>query len=158
MTEARDFQRGLIKMNANIENIIENINDYVLGDCSAKQCGFSDEEVNEIFSTLISESGKKVLENAVKALSDEDYDEIVEKIAKTIYIARKKQGKHYIADMDFYYALQNEATEKGWEFYQDGEGGDIHLKIDSYDYANEQIDAFLANYPELQNLYEHMLG
>ena len=59
--------------------------------------------------------------------------------------------------MDCYYALQNEAIEKGWEFYQSEEGGDIHLKTDSHDYVNEQIDAFLADYPELQNLYEHML-
>lgn len=74
-----------------MDTIIENINDYVLGGYSAKQCGFSDSEVNEIYATFASESGKKVLENAVKALSDEDYDDIVEKIAKTIYIARKGQ-------------------------------------------------------------------
>lgn len=78
-----------------MDTIIENINDYVLGDYSAKQCGFSDEEVNEIYSTFVSESGEKVLESAVKSSSDEDYDEIVEKIAKTIYIARRAKGKHY---------------------------------------------------------------
>lgn len=74
-----------------MDTIIENINDYVLGDYSAKQCGFSDEEVNEIYSTFASESGEKVLESAVKSLSDEDYDNIVETIAETIYIARKGQ-------------------------------------------------------------------
>ena len=63
-----------------------------------------------------------------------------------------------IEDMDFYYSLQNEAIEKGWEFYQSEEVGDIHLKTDSHDYANEQIDKFLADYPELQNLYRHMIG
>lgn len=139
-----------------MDTIIEDINDYVLGDCSAKQCGFSESEVNEIYSTFAYETGEKVLENAVKTLSEEDYDEIVEKIAKAIYITRRAKGKHYIENMDFYYMLQNEAMERGWEFYQSEEGGDIHLKADSHNYVNEQIDEFLIDYPELHNLYEHI--
>jgi broad-specificity NMP kinase len=75
-----------------MNTIIENINDYVLGECTAQQCGFSENEVNEIFSTLISESRKKTLENAVKALTDEEYDEIVEKIAKVIQNARQARS------------------------------------------------------------------
>lgn len=74
-----------------MDTIIEDINNYVLGDCSAKQCGFSDEEVNEIYATFASESGEKVLENAVKALTDEEYDDVVEKIAKNIYKKRRAE-------------------------------------------------------------------
>lgn len=63
-----------------------------------------------------------------------------------------------IKDMDFYYALQNEAIEKSWEFYQSEEGGDLHLVTDTNHYVNEEIDEFLGNYPELQNLYRHTVG
>ena len=63
-----------------------------------------------------------------------------------------------IKDMDFYYALQNEAIEKGWEFCQLEEDGDIHLVTNDNQYTNEQIDKFLVDYPELQNLYKHMVG
>lgn len=76
-----------------MDTIIENINDYVLGECSAEQCGFSDSEVNEIYSTFAYESGETVLENAVKALTDEEYDNVVEKIAKNIYKKRQTEGK-----------------------------------------------------------------
>ena len=79
-----------------MDTIIENINDYVLSDCTSVQCGFSESEVNEIYSTFACETGEKVLENAVKSLSDEDYDEIVEKIAEAIYIARQTKGKRLI--------------------------------------------------------------
>lgn len=74
-----------------MDTIIEDINNYVLGECNAEQCGFSDEEVNEIYATFASESGEKVLENAVKALTDEEYDDVVEKIAKNIYKKRRAE-------------------------------------------------------------------
>lgn len=62
-----------------------------------------------------------------------------------------------INDMDFYYMLQNEAVERDWEFYQSEEGGDLHLVTGTNHYINEQIDKFLFDYPELQNLYRHMI-
>ena len=63
-----------------------------------------------------------------------------------------------IEDMEFYYSLQNEAIEKGWEFYQSEEGGDLNLVTDTAHYINKQIDKFLVDYPELRNLYRHMVG
>ena len=76
-----------------MDTIIENINDYVLGECSTEQCGFSDSEVNEIYATFAYESGEKVLENAVEALTDEGYDNVVEEIAKNIYKKRFEEQK-----------------------------------------------------------------
>ena len=63
-----------------------------------------------------------------------------------------------IKDMDFYYSLQNEAIEKGWEFYQSEGGRDLNLVTDTNHYVDEQVDLFLADYPKLQNLYRHMVG